>query len=84
MGLRGWGFGGAWFLGLGCGSCGFFVGFLVGELLLLGNWLFGLFSTSEEGWRYLGYGFILYGGHGMRTKESSSTIHLTLSLTDVT
>lgn len=33
----------------------------------------GLFSTSEEVGDTLATDFILYGGHGMRTKESSST-----------
>lgn len=62
----------------------FWLGFWLVNCCCLVIGCLACFSTSEEGWRYLGYGFILYGGHGMRTKESSSTIHLTLSLTDVT
>lgn len=55
-------------------------GFGIGLWELVGFWLvnccclvIGLFSTSEEVGDTLATDFILYGGHGMRTKESSST-----------
>lgn len=62
------------------GGHGFGIGLWVGCGFWLGFWLvsccclvIGLFSTSEEVGDTLATDFILYGGHGMRTKESSST-----------
>lgn len=61
------GFWGGMVLGLGLElGCGFW---LVNCCCLV----MGLFSTSEEVGDTLATDFILYGGHGMRTKESSST-----------
>lgn len=52
------------------GVRGFWLGFWLVNCCCL---VIGLFSTSEEVGDTLATDFILYGGHGMRTKESSST-----------
>lgn len=82
-GLRGWGFGGAWFLGLGCGFWLVFGWFfvLVNCCCLV---IIGLFSTSEEVGDTLATDFILYGLEVMVCGLKRVRLHLTLSLTDVT